>query len=84
MTSTKELVGEVNSCCHRVAFRYDLHEQVTEAEETMLREEAERRATEMIPQGYHSGELNCLLPDHDTGEDDSDPEFRGWWEIKNN
>jgi hypothetical protein len=70
---------EVNVCAHYVAVRYwNIPESVQEVDdlESLLTEEAENRAQELIAQGYQSGELNCLVHN-----DEAEAEVRGWWEI---
>ncbi len=64
-------------CCHCVTFRYwDIASNLTVELEEALAEEAEERATSLIPQGYHSGELDFVCP-----EDGEQEEIFGWWEI---
>ena len=64
-------------CCHCVAFRYsDIASDLTIELEEALAEEAEERATALIPQGYHSGELVFI-----GGADSEEEEIFGWWEI---
>jgi len=72
-----EVEAEVSVCMHDVAIRYwdiPLAAQDLSDLQPLLIEEGERRAAELIPQGYHSGELNCLIAE-------TDCEVRGWWEI---
>ncbi len=66
----------VETCCHTVAFYYDLcgMESTPELERT-LTEDAETRAREMIIEGYHQGSL-CSIHPH------GDMELHGWWRIK--
>ncbi len=78
-TATEERSFEttVEVCAHRVAIRYwDFDAELTDELEEALTEEGERRAQELIIDGYHSGELNCVY----RGEE----EIRGWWEIETN
>jgi hypothetical protein len=69
--------GVITVCAHRVVFRYwDFNAPLTDELREQLEIDAEARASEMITQGYHSGELNCLWVD---GQDEE--EIRGWWQI---
>jgi hypothetical protein len=71
--------GEVQACLHNVSFYYDdFSAELTEELKELLTEEAEQRATKLIVEGYHSGELNCLY----TSDDGSQEEIRGYWEIR--
>lgn len=68
--------GEVEACCHRIDFYYDIGDQeLSEEDLADLESEAEDRAKTMIVDGYISGELCYLLRDDDT-------ELHGWWSIK--
>lgn len=80
--------GEVETCCHRVAFWYDLEKLVLADEDDnagphektlseLLTDEAEDRAKTCIIDGCHSGELNCYYVD----AKEKEHEIRGWWEI---
>jgi hypothetical protein len=77
--------GEVEVCCHRVKFRYDIAyilkhgEELSDEAKSDLEQEAENRSKHCITEGYHSGDLCCLLQGDDLvgGEQ----EVFGWWEI---
>lgn len=71
--------GTVETCCHRVAFRYwDFRAVLTDELQQRLTEDAEERAKQCIIEGCHSGDLNCLYITP-TGRE---LEIRGWWEIE--
>lgn len=70
--------GTVNVCAHYVKYRYwDFEAEPTDELRERLEEAAEDRAKELIIDGYHSGELNCLY----VSDDGAEEEIRGWWEI---
>ena len=75
-TECRVASGDVESCCHTVHFFYNVgdSDQFTEEDLEALEEEAERRATEMISQGYWSGNLCCMLMDPER-------ELHGSWSI---
>jgi hypothetical protein len=79
--------GEVEVCCHRVKFRYFIEGVAKNAEELSdeakadLEREAEERAKHCIVEGYHSGELCCLLYGGDIRKEEREQEIFGWWEI---
>jgi uncharacterized membrane protein len=70
MTIEKDYEDTVEVLCHTVSFWYRSEKEI--GEETKV-EEAERRATEMIKEGYISGELNYESEDYSA---------TGWWSIK--
>lgn len=70
--------GTVETICHRVVFRYwDFDAELTDGLKYQLSQDAEDRAKECITEGCGSGELNSLY----IGEDDTEEEIFGWWEI---
>jgi len=78
---TKSFETEVETCCHHVSVRYwGFNHKLTPELQTELIDEAQRRATDCIIEGFSSGELNCLYHTKQDGSDDE--EIRGWWEIK--
>jgi hypothetical protein len=79
-TSEHEYKGELETCAHRVVFRYwGFKHPLTSELEQELTEEAESRAKACIVEGYRSGDLNCCYHTQQDGSDDE--EIRGWWEI---
>lgn len=77
MTNSFEAIVEV--CCHRVELQYwDFEHTLTDELKECLIEEGERCAKDLINDGCHAGELNCLYYDH---EADTEEEIRGWWKI---
>jgi len=76
---TKRFEGDVDVCCHRVYFWYDIgYRKLTEDLKRCLTKEAEERAKTCIIDGCCSGELNCLY----TFTHAKDCEIRGWWQIE--
>lgn len=73
--------GEVEVCCHRVKFQYEIgHCRLTPEDLTALEALAEERAREMINADYISGDLYANVP---TPVRQMDREFFGWWSIVN-
>ena len=69
--------GTVESCCHRIEFYYDVPgARISDSDLAEMQAEAESRADEMIPQGYRSGDLCCLIT-----TSGREREFFGWWSI---
>ena len=69
--------GIIETCCHRVSFRFwDFASELTDELKADLESHAEERAKDCIVVGCSSGELNYLAMDIDYAE-----EIRGWWEI---
>ena len=68
---------------HRILFHYnDVDVDLTSEQTDRLRDEAEERSKAMILEGYHSGELSCMIVwDNDGTEPEQELEFFGWWEI---
>ena len=64
----------ITVCLHNVRVLYDISavDDLSDDLYDDLVSEAEDRAAELIPEGYHSGELNCAT---------DDAEIRGWWEV---
>jgi hypothetical protein len=66
--------GDVETCCHRVHFSYDITDiPMKHSVPYQLEEEAEDRAKACITKGIWCGELNCLV--------DDDTEVFGTWAI---
>lgn len=81
-TKTQRRFAEtvIEACCHRVKVWYEIGwSRMTGENLIRLEEEAEQRATQMIAQGYHSGELCCLLL---TPVRRQEREFFGSWSIE--
>ncbi len=77
MNGTRKEVfqGRVEVCLHQVSFWYDIDEsEVTTDIADALTEEAERRAKELINQGFHSGSLNHVIG--------GEREVGGFWKIE--
>ena len=65
--------GRIDQLQHGIEYWYELgRSKLTETMKARLDKEAKSRSKEMIIQGYHSGELNCLW---------KNKEIRGWWKI---
>jgi hypothetical protein len=73
MNREKLFEGTIRTCAHRVSFWFKTTNSLTEQLKTILFEEAENRAHEMISKdGCEQGELNY----------ESDKiSARGWWRI---
>lgn len=73
---TAKFDGLITTCAHRVTFSFwGFDAKLTPDLESDLAEEAEERASAMIAEGCHSGELNYL-------HTPTDEEIRGWWKIE--
>ena len=72
-TSEVDYEDHIEVLCHNVSFWYTGNDEMTEERKILLTEEAERRATECIKDGYLSGELNYESEDYNA---------RGWWKIE--
>lgn len=77
--------GEVEVCCHRVEYWYDITGvRLNDDDSERLEEEAEERAKSCIIEGYYSGDLCAvvgIVPGASLGE--REQEVFGWWSIKN-
>ncbi len=71
--------GVVNCCCHEVDFWYEVGGALlTDDDLRRMESEAEDRATEMIAEGFASGELCCLTF---TPVRHQERELHGSWSI---
>lgn len=74
--------GEIEACCHRINFYYDIGDsELSDDDLQALEDEAEDRAKSMILEGCISGDLCCMVihPDSDPEE----IELHGSWSIIN-
>ena len=72
-----KISGEVEVLNHTIEFYYDVGTKLSPEAKNILTCGAESRATEMIIEGYNSGELCSVI----TGKR-SEKEYHGWWSIK--
>ncbi len=56
------------------------HSEIPSEHISQLEEDAETRISEMMAQGYLSGELNTVVQNID-GTDTGEREYNGWWSV---
>jgi hypothetical protein len=77
--ASRKLEGEIDVCCHRVAWRFwGFKSEITDELKLHLETEAEERSQECIIKGFQSGQL-CAY--YTSEMDDDGEEIYGWWEI---
>lgn len=79
MAKRRVFEGEVEECCHRISFWYEIGRvKLTEELKAALTSEAEERSKTCIIDGCWSGELSyCHV-----GLRGKEREFTGWWSIE--